>query len=209
MQTRHTACGSWDADEWIAVAATALCFRSNVLAAAYWLGSLSVEQLLAAGVYPTELARRLFGRSQLDHEVGRVRACLHTVGYGPSAISRHSLITSLAILFVLVGRAELEALTMEVMQHAYGTAPAGSGHRQMSLPRGACASRHGTHSAWDPAARSHADCDDRHRSGVGRVVHTLAGDDDSRASDGGVHLLRGPQGGSVAGSSLPERAQSR
>lgn len=131
MHTRHTACGSWDADEWIAVAATGLCFRSNVLAAAYWLRRLSVEQLLAAGVYPTELARRLFGRSRLEHEVERVRAYLHTVGYGPSAISRHSLMTSLAILFVLVGRAELEALTVEVIQHAYSTAPAGSDHRRM------------------------------------------------------------------------------
>ena len=115
MHARHTACSSWDADEWIAVAATALCFRSNVLAAACWLGRLSGEQVLAAGVYPTELARRLFGRSQLEREVERVRAYLHTVGYGPSAIRRHSLMTSLAILFVLVGRAELEALTVDVI----------------------------------------------------------------------------------------------
>jgi integrase len=131
MHDRHTACGSWSAEDWIAVAQTARTFRGNVIAVACWLGRLPTEQIRSAGIRPTDLARRLFGRSQFEGEVERVRAHLRGVGYGPSAMTRRSLSTALAVLFVRAGRAELEALTIELLQDAHQSAPARSEHRRM------------------------------------------------------------------------------
>jgi hypothetical protein len=50
MHDRHTACGSWSAQDWIAVAQTARTFRGNVIAVACWLGRLPTEQIRAAGI---------------------------------------------------------------------------------------------------------------------------------------------------------------
>jgi integrase len=131
MHSRHTACGSWNADDWIAVAKTARSFRGNVVAVAWLLGRLTIEHVPAAGVRPTDLARRLFGRSQLEREVDRIRAHLRTIGYGRSAMSRRSLMTALATLFLRAGRAQLEAVTVELIQDARRAAPARSEQRRM------------------------------------------------------------------------------
>ena len=130
MHSRGVACGAWDAPTWTAVAAAARCFRPNVLAVAYRLKCLTGEEVLDAGVYPTGLARRVFGRSQLDREVKRVRDYLQSVGYGRSEVSRLSLATALASLFVLAGRAELEALTTEVIQAAHQASAVGPDRRR-------------------------------------------------------------------------------
>jgi integrase len=131
MHSRHTACGSWNADDWIAVAKTARSFRGNVVAVAWLLGRLTIEHVPAAGVCTTHLARRLFGRSQLEHEVDRIRAHLRTIGYGRSAMSRRSLMTALATLFLRAGRAQLEAVTVELIQNARRAAPARAEQRRM------------------------------------------------------------------------------
>ena len=72
------------------------------------LGRLPTEQIRSAGVRPTDLALRLFGPSQFEREFERIRAYLRGIGYGPSAMTRRSLTTVLAVLFVCAGRAELE-----------------------------------------------------------------------------------------------------
>src|SRR5438874_1791975 len=131
MHGRHTACGSWNADDWIAVAKTARTFRGNVVAVAWLLGRLTIEHVPAAEVRPTDLARRLFGRSQLEREVDRIRAHLRTIGYGRSAMSRRSLMTALATLFLRAGRAQLEAVTVELIQDARRAAPARAEQRRM------------------------------------------------------------------------------
>ena len=143
MHGRHTACGSWDADDWIAVAKTAHTFRGNVVAVAWLLERLTIEHIPAAGVRPTDLARRLFGRSQLEREVDRIRAHLQMIGYGlqmigygRSAMSRRSLMTAMSILFLRAGRAELEALTVEHIQDARRTAPVRAEQRRMYYRRG-------------------------------------------------------------------------
>jgi hypothetical protein len=129
MCTRGVACGAWDAPTWVAVAARAGSFRPNVLAVAYDFGRLSGEQILAAGVHPTHLARRLFGQPTLDGEVMRVRNHLQAVGYGWAALDDNTLSSTLANLFIQVGQAKLEALTLEVIQAAHHAAPVASDRR--------------------------------------------------------------------------------
>jgi integrase len=129
MVIHDSACGSWDAPTWMAVARTAGFFRPNVLAVAYRLGSMTGDQILASGVHPTHLARRLFGRPKLESELTRVRSYLQAVGYGRAALDDNTLASSLAMLFVQIGRAELEALTVEVIQAAHLAAPVGSDRR--------------------------------------------------------------------------------
>lgn len=80
VHERHTACGSWSPEDSIAVAQTARIFRGNVIAVACWLGQLPTEQIRSAGIRPTDLARRLFGRLQFEGEVERIRAHLRGVG---------------------------------------------------------------------------------------------------------------------------------
>src|SRR5438105_14434751 len=82
MHARHTAYGAWNAEDWTAVAKNARSFRGNVIAVACRLGRLPTEQIRAAGVRPTDLARRLFGRLQFEREVERIRAYLRGIGYG-------------------------------------------------------------------------------------------------------------------------------
>ena len=80
MHARRRACGAWDADDCIAVAKTARTFRGNVVAVAWLLGQLTIEQIPAANVRPTDLASRLNGRSQIEREVDRIRAHLRAIG---------------------------------------------------------------------------------------------------------------------------------
>src|SRR5256885_192360 len=47
MHRRHSACGCWDADDWIAVAKSARTFRGNVVAVAWCFGRLTIEHLPA------------------------------------------------------------------------------------------------------------------------------------------------------------------
>ena len=96
-----------------------------------FLGRLTIEHIPAAGVRPTDLARRLFGRAKLEHEVDRIRGHLRTIGYGRSAMRRRSLTTALSILFLRAGRAELEALTVENVQDARRAAPLRAEQRRM------------------------------------------------------------------------------
>jgi hypothetical protein len=198
MHDRHTACGSWSAEDWIAVAQTARTFRGNVIAVACWLGRLPTEQIRSARIRPTDLARRLFGRWRFEREVERVRAHLRGVGYGPSAMTRRSLSTALAVLFVRAGRAELEALTIDLLQDAHQTAPARSEHRRMCYRVAHAVARDGPHSAPNSAAVVHLRSCGRDRSGVGGMVHSLARDDDPRTGIGEVRVLRHPQGRSLA-----------
>ena len=130
MLVSGTACGSWDAATWASVADSAGCFRSNVLGVAHCTGALSAQEVIAAGVHATYLARRLFGQPVLEHEIDRVRTHLRLVGYAPTSVDHATLANGLAVLFVEAGRAELEALTVETIENAYGSAPAGSERRK-------------------------------------------------------------------------------
>ncbi len=129
MLAHRVACGAWEGPTWVAVASHAGSFRPNVLAVAYQLGGLSGEQMLTAGVHPTHLARRLFGQPMLDGEVMRVRHHLKAVGYGWAALDDNTLTSTLAILFIQVGQAKLEALSVEVIEAAHRAAPASSDRR--------------------------------------------------------------------------------
>jgi hypothetical protein len=130
MLTNATAYGAWDAATWLTVSDAAGCFRSNVLGVAHWLGALSGEEVIAAGVHATYLARRLFGQTVLEHEIDRVRTHLRLVGYAHTSVDHATLSNGLAVLFVQVGRAELEALTIERIEAAYRSAPASSDRRK-------------------------------------------------------------------------------
>ena len=130
MLVNGTAYGAWNAATWVAVARTAGCFRSNVLGVAHCTGALSGEEVIAAGVHATYLARRLFGQTVLEHEIERVRTHLRLVGYAHTSVDHATLANGLAVLFVQAGRAELEALTVETIETAYGSAPAGSERRK-------------------------------------------------------------------------------
>ncbi len=130
MLVNGTACGAWDAATWATVAHMAGSFRSNVLGVAHCTGTLSGEEVIAAGVHATYLARRLFGQPVLEHEIDRVRTHLRLVGYAHTSVDHATLANGLAVLFVQAGRAELEALTVETIENAYGSAPAGSERRK-------------------------------------------------------------------------------
>ncbi len=129
MRMHGKACGAWDVATWAAVAHTAGSFRANVLAVAHCLGALSGQEVIAAGVHATYLARRLFGQTALEHEIDRVRTHLRLVGYAHTTIDHPALANGLAVLFVQAGRAELEALTVEAIEAAHRSAPAGSERR--------------------------------------------------------------------------------
>ena len=124
-----TAYGRWDAATWVTVARATGGFAANVLGVAYRFGAVSGEQLVDAGLHPTYLARRLYGRTAVDNEVERVRSHLLTVGYGRSSLAEHALPGALAVLFLHAGRAELEAVTVEAIEVAHQAAPLGSGRR--------------------------------------------------------------------------------
>jgi len=129
--TNGSAYGAWDTATWLTVSTAAGYFRSNVLGVAHWLGALSGQEVIAAGVQATYLARRLFGQTVLEHEIDRVRTHLRLVGYAHSSIDLASLSNGLAVLFVQVGRAELEALTIERIEAAYRSAPGSSDRRKV------------------------------------------------------------------------------
>jgi integrase len=130
MLARETACGAWDAATWLIVADAGGCFRPNVLGVAHCVGALTGEEVITAGVRATYLARRLFGRAALEHEIDRVRIHLRRVGYAHTSIDHATLANVLAVLFVQAGRAELEALTVEAIEAAYCSAPTGSERRK-------------------------------------------------------------------------------
>jgi hypothetical protein len=130
MLVHGTASGAWERATWLTVANAAGCFRSNVLGVVYCLGGLSADEVITAGIRATYLARRLFGRVALEHEIDRVRTHLRQVGYAHTSIDHASISNGLAVLFVQAGRAELEALTLESIEDAYRAAPANSDRRQ-------------------------------------------------------------------------------
>jgi hypothetical protein len=59
----------------------------------------------------------------------RVRNHLQTVGYGWAALDDNTITSTLAILFIQVGQAKLEALSVEVIEAAHRAAPASSDRR--------------------------------------------------------------------------------
>jgi integrase len=113
----------WDRTNWVEVVQNAGAYRANVLAVAARLGVLDGADLVYTDGQPTRLARRLFGRTALEHEVGRVREYLLAVGYGRQAAEYESLVAGLAALFVRVGKADLAAITPQVIQSAHEAQP--------------------------------------------------------------------------------------
>jgi integrase len=129
MQAYQTAWGCWDSATWIQVAHTAGLFAANVLAVAARFGAVTGDELLAAGLHPTHLARRLFGRAAVDQQVATVQEYLKTVGYGRNTVHHHCLPTALATLFVRAGRAELAAITLTAIEAGHAAQPRGSERR--------------------------------------------------------------------------------
>jgi integrase len=119
----------WDATNWIEVAQSAGPYRANVLAVAARLGVLSGDDLVSVGGQPTNLARRLFGRTAVEREVSRVQEFLLTVGYGRKAAEYESLVAGLAALFLRVGKADLAAIRLEVIESAHAAQPPRSAGR--------------------------------------------------------------------------------
>jgi integrase len=123
MLKYDTAWTCWDRTNWVEVVQNAGAYRANVLAVAARLGVLSGDDLVYADSQPTRLARRLFGREALEHEVGRVREYLLAVGYSRQAAGYEALIAGLAALFVRVGKADLAAITPQVIESAHAAQP--------------------------------------------------------------------------------------
>jgi integrase len=119
----------WERTHWIEVARSAGPYRANTLAVAAQLGALGGDDLVCAGGQPTNLARRLFGRAALECEVGRVREYLLAVGYGRKAGEYESLVAALAALFLRVGKADLAAITLGVIESAHAVQPPRSAPR--------------------------------------------------------------------------------
>ena len=105
-------------------------FRPNVLGVAYCVGALSGDEVINGGIRATYLARRLFGRAALEYQIERVRTHLRLVGYAHTSVDHASITNGLASLFIQAGRAELEALSIERIENAYGATPASSERRK-------------------------------------------------------------------------------
>jgi integrase len=71
----------------------------------------------------------LFGRAQVEKQLGRVQAYLQTVGYGRTAGYRHSVPSAVCHLFIHVGCADLDAVTIDVVEIAHAAQPKGSMRR--------------------------------------------------------------------------------
>ncbi|MCL4369472.1 MAG: tyrosine-type recombinase/integrase [Chloroflexi bacterium] len=126
MAATGTAYPTWDRATWSAAARAAGCYAPKVLALAHRLGRLASTDVLAFGVRPTRLARRLFGRAALERELHRVQEYLETAGYGRKAPQDPMLSGGLARLLPLAGRPKLEALTVNMIEAAHNQAEPGS-----------------------------------------------------------------------------------
>jgi len=126
MQATGRAYAVWDLQTWASTARSAGPRAAAVLAVACHLGCLSPAEALTLGVQPTAFARRLFGRAALDREVGRVLGYLQGIGYSRSSLSSKTPSGALTRLLLLAGRPKLEALTVELLEAAYGQASASS-----------------------------------------------------------------------------------
>lgn len=73
MFERNTGWGSWDAATWLEAAQRAGNYKVSVLDVGARPGVLSGADIVRSCDQPTRLARRLFGRTDLDREVGRVQ----------------------------------------------------------------------------------------------------------------------------------------
>jgi integrase len=130
MQEHGTPWPAWDAGTWIAVAGAAgNRGGASILGIATHLGALTGRELVSARADPIHLTRRLFGRAVFERELGRVQEYLRTVGYGRTAGYRQSVPSALATLFLQVGRAELGAVTLDVIESAHAAEPPKSGRR--------------------------------------------------------------------------------
>ncbi len=124
MQEHGTPWPAWNAGTWIAVAeATGNQHGATILAVATHLGAATSSDLVSARPHPIHLTRRLFGPAEFEHELGRIQEYLRTVGYGRTAGYRQSVPSALATLFLQVGRAELGAITLDVIESAHAAEP--------------------------------------------------------------------------------------
>jgi integrase len=124
MQKHGTPWPAWNARTWIAVAeAAGNQHGATILAVATHLGAATSSDLVSARPHPIHLTRRLFGPAEFEHELGRIQEYLRTVGYGRTAGYRQSVPSALAMLFLQVGRAELGAITLDVIESAHAAEP--------------------------------------------------------------------------------------
>jgi integrase len=123
MFERNTGWGCWDASTWIEAAHRAGNYKVSVLAVAARLGALSGADIARSCDQPTRLARRLFGRADLEREVGPVQTHLQMVGYGRRGRTNESLVAAIAALLISAGTANLDVINLESIKSAHAAQP--------------------------------------------------------------------------------------
>jgi integrase len=110
-----TAYAVWDALTWAAAAHGAGTHFATVLDVAHSLGCIRPMEVLAAGVKPTNFARRLFGTEAVAQEQQRVIDYLCSIGYRRDERMFHGVRTMTSRLLICVGEGHLEAITADLL----------------------------------------------------------------------------------------------
>jgi hypothetical protein len=111
MAASGTAYAVWDAPTWVAAGRMAGPHFPAILDVAHSLGCIRAMEILAAGVKPTNFARRLFGTEAVAQEQQRVIDYLCSIGYRHDESMFHGVRTMTSRLLICVGECRLEAIT--------------------------------------------------------------------------------------------------
>jgi integrase len=119
MSTTGEPYAAWGVGSWTEAAECAGRQRNAMLSLAWHLGCITAADAVAAGIHPTYLARRIFGREALEREVGRLLTQMKRVGFRHDADRNHSLPGAVARLLVVAGHCELEAITIDLLERLW------------------------------------------------------------------------------------------
>jgi hypothetical protein len=115
MAASGTAYAVWDTLTWATAARGAGTHFATVLGLAHSLGCIRPMEVLAAGVKPTNFARRLFGTEAVAREHQRVIDYLRSIGYRHDERMFHGVVTMTSRLLICVGECHLEAITADLL----------------------------------------------------------------------------------------------